>query len=209
MNARTRTQPDGLRERRTPSELCRTAGGANIADAISERGLKQADVAARLGIHAPVLSDLIHGKRSITPETERFLETAHPVDGVLRLLCLGSRPDDTAYPDANRTPIRVEVGQRSDSKQTVFLQSPHDPAQSKGDPEVGTKEFVSIVRTDPNEKRGQFLILSTPRPASSGDTRDGSDIPACPSPDVRRSTPPSSSSQPASALPKPPSLNHP
>ena len=32
---------------------------------------------------------------------------------------------------------------------TVFLQSPHDPAQSRGDPEVGTKEFVSIVRTDP------------------------------------------------------------
>ncbi|NDC79119.1 MAG: helix-turn-helix domain-containing protein, partial [Chitinophagia bacterium] len=41
---------------------------------MSERGLKQAEVAARLGIHAPVLSDLIHGKRSITPETARSLE---------------------------------------------------------------------------------------------------------------------------------------
>ena len=29
------------------------------------------------------------------------------------------------------------------------LQSPRDPAQSRGDTEVGTKEFVSIVRTDP------------------------------------------------------------
>ncbi len=58
-------------------------------------------------------------------------------------------------------------------------------------------------------KRGQFLILFTPRPASSGDTRDGSDNPACPSPDARRSTPPSSSSPPASAPPKPPSLNPP
>ncbi len=78
-----------------------------------------------------------------------FLETAHPVDGVLRLLWPGSRPADTAYSDANRTPTRFEVGQRSDSKRTIFLQSPRDPAQFRGDPEVGTKEFVSIVRTDP------------------------------------------------------------
>ena len=41
------------------------------------------------------------------------------------------------------------------------------------------------------------MILSTPRPISSGDTRNGSDNRACPSPDVRRSTPPSSSSPPA------------
>ena len=58
-------------------------------------------------------------------------------------------------------------------------------------------------------KRGQFLILATPRPASSSDPRDGSDNRACPSPDARRSTPPSSSSPPASAPPKPPSLNPP
>jgi len=56
-------------------------------------------------------------------------------------------------------------------------------------------------------KRGQFLILFTTRPASSGDTRDGSDNRACPSPDARRSTPPSSSSPPASPPLKPPSLN--
>lgn len=48
--------------------------GANIADAISERGLKQADVAARLDIQESVLSDLIRGKRAITPETARGLE---------------------------------------------------------------------------------------------------------------------------------------
>ena len=58
-------------------------------------------------------------------------------------------------------------------------------------------------------KRGQFLILFTPHPASSGDTRDGSDNRACPSPYDRRSTPPSSSSPPASAPLKPPSLNPP
>ncbi len=34
-------------------------------------------------------------------------------------------------------------------------------------------------------KRGQFLILSTPRPASSGNTRDGSDNRMCPSSDAR------------------------
>jgi len=51
-------------------------------------------------------------------------------------------------------------------------------------------------------KRGQFLILSTPRPASSGNTRDGSDNRMCPSSDARRSTPPSSSSPPTSAPPK-------
>ena len=56
-------------------------------------------------------------------------------------------------------------------------------------------------------KRGQFLILFTPRPASSGDPRDGSDNRACPSPDARRSTPPSSSSPPAGAPLKPTSLN--
>ena len=56
-------------------------------------------------------------------------------------------------------------------------------------------------------KRGQFLILFTPRPASPGDPRDGSDNRACPSPDARRSTPPSSSSPPAGAPLKPTSLN--
>ncbi|MEY3546487.1 MAG: hypothetical protein RLZZ313_848 [Verrucomicrobiota bacterium] len=66
--------------------------------------------------------------------TERFLETVHPVDGVLRLRYPGSRPNDTAYSDANRTPIQFEVGQRSDSKRTVFLQSPQDPAKSRGNP---------------------------------------------------------------------------
>ena len=66
---------------------------------------------------------------------------------------------------------------------------------------------VRVPALDP--KRGQFLILSTPHPASSGDTRDGSDNRACPSPDIRRSTPLSSSSPPASAQPKPPSLNPP
>ena len=59
------------------------------------------------------------------------------------------------------------------------------------------------------QKRGQFLILVTPRPASAGDTRDGSDKRVCPSLDTRRSTPPSSSSPTASAPPKPPSLNPP
>ena len=68
-----------------------------------------------------------------------------------------------------------------------------------------------IYKLEPivNQQMGQFLILATPRPASSGDTRDGSNNRACPSPDARRSTPPSSSSPPASAPPKPPSLNPP
>jgi len=55
-------------------------------------------------------------------------------------------------------------------------------------------------------KRGQLLLLSTPRPASSGDTRDGLDNRACPSPFARRSTPLSLSSPRASAPPKPTSL---
>ncbi len=37
------------------------------------------------------------------------------------------------------------------------------------------------------KKRGQFLILLTPRPSSPGDTRDGSDNHECPSTDARRS----------------------
>ena len=58
-----------------------------------------------------------------------------------------------------------------------------------------------IRRPQPRVKgsRGQFLILFTPRSAYSGDTGDGSDNRAYPSPDARRSTPPSSSSPPASA----------
>ena len=36
-----------------------------------------------------------------------------------------------------------------DPLDSLPLQSPRDPAQSRGDTEVGTKEFVSIVRTDP------------------------------------------------------------
>ena len=45
--------------------------------------------------------------------------------------------------------------------------------------------FAHVKAAYERLKRGQFLILSTPRPASSGDTRDGSDNRACPSPDVR------------------------
>jgi len=59
------------------------------------------------------------------------------------------------------------------------------------------------VRGIRGQNKGSALVLATLRPASSGDTRDGSDNRACPSPDVRRSTPPSSSSPPASAPPKP------
>jgi hypothetical protein len=59
------------------------------------------------------------------------------------------------------------------------------------------------------DENGLVLVLVTPRPASPGDTRDGSHNRACPSSDARRSTPPSSSSPPASAPPKPPSLNPP
>jgi hypothetical protein len=58
-------------------------------------------------------------------------------------------------------------------------------------------------------EKGSVLILSTPRPASSGGTRDGSGNRACPSSGAGRSNPPSSSSPPASAPPKPPSLNPP
>lgn len=73
MNARTRSQRDAtVGGEHRPNYA--VPPGAHIADAIAERGLKQADVAARLGIHAPVLSDLIHGKRPITPETARALE---------------------------------------------------------------------------------------------------------------------------------------
>lgn len=73
MNARTRIRPDAtVGGEHRPNHA--VPPGANIAAAIAERGLKQADVAARLGIHAPVLSDLIHGKRPITPETARSLE---------------------------------------------------------------------------------------------------------------------------------------
>jgi hypothetical protein len=46
---------------------------------------------------------------------------------------------------------------------------------------------------------GQFLIMPTPRPASFGDTSDGSNNRACPSPVARRSTPPSSSPPGSSA----------
>jgi HTH-type transcriptional regulator/antitoxin HigA len=48
--------------------------GATITEALEERGMNQRDLAARLGIQDPVLSDLIHGKRPITPETARGLE---------------------------------------------------------------------------------------------------------------------------------------
>ncbi len=71
---------------------------------------------------------------------------------------------------------------------------------------------VSISRTDhvsQKRERGQFLILSTPRPASSARTRDVSDNRSCPLPDARRSTQPLSSSPPARAPPKPPSLDPP
>ena len=46
------------------------------------------------------------------------------------------------------------------------------------------------------------MIMPTPRPASSGDTSDGSNNRACPSPVARRSTPPSSSSPPGSSAGK-------
>jgi addiction module HigA family antidote len=48
--------------------------GATISESLEERGMGQRDLAARMGIQESVLSDLIHGKRPITPETARGLE---------------------------------------------------------------------------------------------------------------------------------------
>ena len=73
MNARTRSRRDAT-VGGTHRPGYAVPPGANIADAIAERVLKQADIAARLGIQEPTLSDFIRGKRAITPETARGLE---------------------------------------------------------------------------------------------------------------------------------------
>ena len=50
--------------------------GIIISDEIEARSLKQKDLAKDMGISAPMLSDLIHGRRNITADLALKLESA-------------------------------------------------------------------------------------------------------------------------------------
>ena len=50
--------------------------GEILRDELETRGLKQKDFAATIGMPAPVLNDLINGKRSVTPDIAILLEAA-------------------------------------------------------------------------------------------------------------------------------------
>jgi HTH-type transcriptional regulator/antitoxin HigA len=73
MNAKTKSRADSFPGGvHTPDYA--VPPGATISEALEERGMNQRDLAARLGVQEPVVSDLIRGKRPITPETARGLE---------------------------------------------------------------------------------------------------------------------------------------
>jgi len=73
MNAKTKSRPKTFPGgAHTPDYA--VPPGATVCEALEERGMNQRDLAARLGVQEPVVSDLIRGKRPITPETARGLE---------------------------------------------------------------------------------------------------------------------------------------
>ena len=66
----------------------------------------------------------------------------------------------------------------------VHDDEPDDKIQAEYDEldDIMGKTGAAFLGSIEGWQRGQFLILFTPRPASSGDTRDGSDNRASPSP---------------------------
>lgn len=59
-----------------------THPGVLIADELESREMKQAQLADAMNIAPNVLSELIHGKRNITPELALKLEKALDIDAV-------------------------------------------------------------------------------------------------------------------------------
>lgn len=55
--------------------------GEYIKDELSACGMKQSELAVRTGIHAPILNDIIKGKRKITPEQSILIGCALDIDG--------------------------------------------------------------------------------------------------------------------------------
>ena len=125
-----------------------------------------------------------------------------------------THPVDIGHPsERNRTPfrshrktVRHQPGRLSDfNRNAVRFESERCPTSNR----IGVRFASEYAAKGGGLENGQFLILSTPRPASSARTRDVSDNRSCPLPDARRSTQPLSSSPPARAPPKPPSLDLP
>ena len=57
-----------------------THPGVLIADEVEYRGIKQQELANVMGIASSVLSEIIHGKRNITPELALKFEKALDID---------------------------------------------------------------------------------------------------------------------------------
>lgn len=98
--------------------------------------------------------------------------------------------------------IRCPAPARSGRQNRAFFEPGFDGSACSCKDE-GSSPFTrsTLLLSKSAGKRGQFLIMSTTPPTSSGGTGDGSDHRACPSPSARRSTSPSSSSPPTSAPP--------
>ncbi len=56
-----------------------TAPGATLADLLEERGMSQVELARRMGRPEKTISEIIHGKAAITPETALQLESVFAV----------------------------------------------------------------------------------------------------------------------------------
>lgn len=74
MSPKTKHPADAATGRRAFAPNYAVAPGATIAEALAEKGMSQRDLAARLDVPEPIVSDLIAGKRSITAEIARGLE---------------------------------------------------------------------------------------------------------------------------------------
>src|SRR5450631_4544904 len=53
-----------------------TPPGATLADLIEERGIKQAELATRMGVTPKFINELVAGKAAITPATALAMERA-------------------------------------------------------------------------------------------------------------------------------------
>ena len=86
-----------------------TPPGATLADLIEERGIKQAELATRMGVTPKFINELVAGKASITPATALAMERALDVSAEFWLAREARYQEYLARADA-RSQLATQVG---------------------------------------------------------------------------------------------------
>lgn len=141
--------------------------GDAIKDFISERGMSQAEIAAKLDIAPPSLNQMLSGKSPIP--LKRYAE-------ILRILKL-SKGEISLLNDINNKPIPVALRHDSFKKATELLEGqsnlrPVHPSQMTSIPIIGVAQALSFDRT--LQSFDEFIAdNSTGRAPAIGNMGDG------------------------------------